>query len=458
MATQEFPLSPRDVGLIETTHRRIRTKIPVPESVPILEELRRAEPRSMGGQPPVVWAGGDRCTIRDPWGNRWIDLCAGVLVAACGHGHPRITRAICEMAAQGLHHAYCFPTEVRARLAAHVKRLLPPPLARVFLLTTGSESAECAIKLARTMGLKRGNERKRVLVTFENAFHGRTMGAQRAGGSPALKSWLGGAADPDFVQAPFPDGYRCEDTSFALFENSLARSGVEPGNVCGVMFETYQGCNATPMPAHYAQALRRWCDRHQALLICDEIQAGFGRCGTWFGFERLGIVPDVACFGKGISGGMPLAACAGTEEVMSLYGPGEMTSTHSANPICAAAALANLEVIEEEKLVENSARLSPILLDACRAMQDVSGGRLGRAAGVGLVAALQFARPGTKDPDPALAWRVVKKAYERGLMLFAPVGVGGAAVKIAPPLTTNEECLREGLEVLAEIVREECEG
>jgi len=451
MATREFPLIPRDVERIETKYRRIRTQIPVPESIPILQRLRAAEPRSMGGQPPVLWDSGEGCLIRDPYGNQWIDFSSGVLVTGAGHGHPKIIKAIQETAGDGLYHAYCFPTQIRARLSAKIQSLLPPPLTRVFLLTTGSEAVECAIKLARTQGLKIGGESKKVFVTFENAFHGRTMGSQLAGGSAALKSWIG-AENHEFVQVPYPDGFRCPDTSFEVFTSALARKGVSPDSVCGVMGETYQGCNASLMPVDYARALRQFCDAHGAILIFDEVQAGFGRTGTLFGFEHYGIVPDLACFGKGISGGMPLSAVAGTDELMSLYGPGEMTSTHSANPVCAAAALANIEVILDEDLVGNARRLEPVLLDAGRKMAAASNGRIGRAEGTGLVMALQFVTPGTTVPDPEAAFEVVSKSIERGVMMFAPVGVGGGAIKINPPLVITDQMLREGLEVIAGIV------
>jgi len=407
----------------------------------------------MGGQPPVVWDSGKGALLRDPYGNQWIDFSSGVLVTSVGHAHPRVVKAIQEMAGKHLYHAYCFPTEIRARLAAKIKSLLPEPLSKVFLLTTGSEAIECAIKLARTKGLEAGGPAKRVIVSFDNAFHGRTMGAQLAGGSPALKAWLGGES-PDFVQVPYPDGFRCPDTSFEVFTRTLAEKGVDPRSVCGVMSETYQGCNARLMPREYAQALTKWCGEHQAVLIFDEVQAGFGRTGTMFGFEHYGIVPDLAVFGKGISGGMPLSAVAGTEELMALYGPGEMTSTHSANPVCAAAALANIEVILEENLVENARRLEPLLLESGRRMMESSKGHIGRADGAGLVIALQFVEPGTTNPDAEAAFEVVQKSVERGVMLFAPVGVGGGAIKINPPLVISEDQLREGIEVIEGVIQE----
>jgi 4-aminobutyrate aminotransferase-like enzyme len=208
------------------------------------------------------------------------------------------------------------------------------------------------------------------------------------------------------------------------------------------------------MPAIYAQALRKWCDCNQALMIFDEVQAGFGRTGAAFGFSHLGVVPDLVACGKGIAGGMPLSACIGTEELMSMYGPGEMTSTHSANTICCAAALANLQIIRDEKLIDNAAKLAPVLRRGAERIQQAAGNKIGRINSTGLVAALQFTKPGTTEPDPEPAWEMVKRAVERGVMLFAPVGVGGCAIKINPPLMISEDMLSEGLDVLVEIAHE----
>ena len=452
MATKEFPLTPETVPPVKTKYRTITTQIPVPESIATLQRLRDLEPRSMGGQPPIIWHHGKGASIFDPYGNCWLDLSAGVLVTASGHGNPAISKAIADMATKGMYHAYCFPTEIRHALVEKLTALLPPPLRRIFLLTTGSEATECCIKLARTNGLKLGGAKKNVLVSFQYGFHGRTMGAQLAGGSAGLKSWLG--EDKSFVQVPFPDGFREKDTSFKTFTEGLARQGINPDNVCGVMGETYQGCNATILPAEYARQLRAWCDQHKAVLICDEIQAGFGRTGKLFGFQHLGIVPDLVACGKGISGGMPLSAVLGTEELMNQFGPGEMTSTHSANPICCAAALANLQFIEQEKLVQRAARLAPVLKKGCQRIQAASRGKITHTAAVGLVCALQFTKPGTTEPNPEAAWVFTWEAVKRGIMLFAPVGVGGCAVKLNPPLVIEEEALKEGLAVLEQVAED----
>ena len=453
MATKEFPLVPEKVAPVKTKYRTIATAIPVPQSIDALKKLRSLEPRSMGGQPPVIWHHGEGFSISDAYGNQWIDFSSGVLVTSSGHGHPAIKKAIADMANQGLYHTYCFASDVRLALVEELTSWLVPPLKRIFLLTTGSEAAECCIKLAMTRGQAVGGAAKNIFVSFENGFHGRTWASQLAGGSAALKAWMG-PLDPRFVQVPFPDGFRQKDVSFGSFEKALKDKGVDPDKVCGVMGETFQGCNACIMPTPYAQALRTWCDAHQAVMIYDEIQAAFGRTGKAFGFQHCGVVPDLVACGKGISGGMPLSAVLGTEELMNLYGPGEMTSTHSANPICCAAALANLRTLRKEKLVENAAKLAPVLKAGAERIAQAAGGKVGKWDAVGLVAALQFTKPGTTMPEPDAAWELVRRTVARGVMLFAPVGIGGCAVKINPPLLINEEALQEGLGVVEAVAKE----
>ncbi|MCB9867840.1 MAG: aspartate aminotransferase family protein [Phycisphaerales bacterium] len=454
MTGPQASLKTEGVEVIETPYRRIHTPIPVPESRELLERLRALEPRSMGGQPPVVWQGGDGVTVHDPYGNRWLDFSSGVLVTASGHGHPAIVNAIRDIAGQGLYHAYGFPTDIRRAVLEELTAWLPAPLGRVFLLTTGAEAVECCLKLARTLGNRRGGPDKNVIVSFHHAFHGRTMGAQLAGGIPGLKSWLGGTGADAFVQVPYPDGFREPDTGFGVFERALEAQGVAGERVCGVISETYQGCNAALIPPDYARALRAWCDRTGALLILDEVQAGFGRTGAPFGFSHLGIVPDLVACGKGISGGMPMSAVLGRDEPMDLYGPGEMTSTHSANPVCCAAALANLQTIRREGLIENAARLAPVLREGLERIQRAADGQIGRIDAIGLVGALQFTKPGTTEPCPAPARELVRRCVAQGLLLFAPVGVGGAAIKINPPLLIPEDALREGLEVMERAARD----
>jgi len=450
---KQFELTPRKVPLVQTKYRRIVTEIPVPESIPILRRLREYEPVSMSGQPLVVWDRAEGIQVFDRWGNMWLDWSSGVLVTNAGHAHPKIAQAIADQARRNLVHNYCFPSEIRAATVEELAKVAPEGLDKVFLLTTGAEACECAIKLARTWGLKVTGRDKITVVTFRNAFHGRTLGAQLAGGIPALKQWIVNL-DPNIVQVPFPDGFRCPDTRFELFLESLDQQGIKPEMVAGVMTETYQGGNASFAPAEYMQKLRSWCDQHQALLICDEVQAGFGRTGTYWGFEHYGVVPDLICCGKGISSGLPISAVIGRAQIMDLYPPGSMTSTHTGNPVCAAAVLANLQVIREEGLVERSRAMGEILQGELRRMAKGFARHVGTVHGKGLVASLHMVKPGGIEPDAELATDVVRRCVEKGLLMFSPVGYAGASVKIAPPLVIGEEPLRESIQVLQEALVE----
>ena len=402
----------------------------------------------MRGQPPVVWDRAEGFQVFDAHGNKWIDWSSGVLIANAGHGRAEIVKAIVDQAQSHLLTNYCFPSEIRARLVERLSGLLPEPLKKVFLLTTGSETIEAVIKLCRMYGMRAGGRSKHVVVSFEKAFHGRTLGSQQAGGIPALKEWIPNL-DPGFVQIPFPDGFHNPDISFDGFLRALRAANVESQNVAGVILETYQGGSASFAPPAYMQALREWCTGHKTLLVCDEVQAGFGRCGTMWGFEHYGIVPDLTCFGKGISSSLPLAAVAGRPDVMDLPLVGSMTSTHTGNPVCCAAALASIDLIVEEHLVENACVMGNILHQRLAGLK-AHVPTIGHVAGKGLVAGVACVKPGTKEPDGNLAWEVVRRCVEKGVLMFAPVGLGGATVKISPPLVITQAAILESTEVLRE--------
>ena len=450
---KEFPLVSIKLEPVSTKFRKLSGSIPNDETIKQIEELREAEPQSMRGQPPVIWDRAEGVNVYDAYGNMWLDFSSGVLVANAGHGAKKIADAIISQASKPLLTTYCFANQPRIKLTQKLVSLAPEGLNKVFILSTGAESTECALKLMRTYGRKTGTNEKSIIVSFENAFHGRTLGAQQMGGSSDGKAWIKNL-DPEIVHVPFPDGFRCEDTSFELFESTLAQLGIEPDNMAGVICETYQGVGPNFMPKQYAKDLRKWCSRHGALLCFDEVQAGFGRCGTMWGFELYDVVPDLFCIGKGVSSSLPISGVIGTEDVMDLFGPNEMTSTHSGNPICCAAALASIEVIEQEKLVENAAKAGLVLQKNLQQIKSEFSDVIGFAPGAGLVAGLLMVKKGGKEPDYELAWNVVNLCFQKGLLMFAPVGVGGGCVKIAPPLCISEEAVMEGCEVIRKAVKE----
>jgi len=449
-----YNLTPIEVAKVATKYRTIKTKIPVPESLPIFESLGQSEPRSMMGQPPIVWDKAEGFTVSDPWGNRWIDWSSGVLITNAGHGREEIRAALRKVIDQELLASYVFVHERRARLAQMLRELSPDPQKyRVFLMSTGSEATENCIKLSKTYGLQKYGPHKKYFVSFNYAFHGRTMGAQLAGGVERQKQWMVDR-DASFVQVPFPDGYKNVDTSFDLFLNTLRDKGVPAGRIAGLMTETYQGGGPDFLPVDYAQKLEAFCHAHDIVMCYDEVQAGFGRTGKMFGYEHYGVRPDLIACGKGISSSLPISAVIGREDIMELYPPGSMTSTHSGSPLPVAAAIANLEIIQKEHLVERAARLGEILIPELHRIRLKHPQVLGCVQGKGLVAGIQVVKPGTKTPDPDMALKINLACFQKGLLMFAPVGAAGECIKIAPPLTITEDALREAIQVLEEAVDE----
>jgi 4-aminobutyrate aminotransferase/diaminobutyrate-pyruvate transaminase/4-aminobutyrate aminotransferase/(S)-3-amino-2-methylpropionate transaminase len=434
---------PIEVEKTETRYRKIKTALPVPESLPILDKLEKYEPQSMLGQPPVIWDRAEGFQVYDPWGNVWID-CA----------HPRIVNALQEQIDKKLIASYVFYHEKRAKLVELLVSLVPENLNKVFLLSTGSEAVENAIKLARTYAIKKYNREKHVIISFSNAFHGRTLGAQQVGGSPALKEWIVNL-DPGFIMVPFPDGFLNEDTRFDVFLNTLEQNHVRPQHVAGVIFESYQGAGPYFLPKDYAKKLEAFCRDNDALLLCDEVQAGFGRTGKWFTFEHYDIIPDLIICGKGISSSLPLAAVIGREDVMNLYKPGSMTSTHSGSPLPVVSAIANIEAMKQDDLVKHAAQMEAVLMNGLKQIQQKHRAQIGFISGMGLVAGLQIVKSGTdREPDAITALGISEKCFQKGLLMFAPVGVGGMCIKICPPLSIPRDALEEGIQVLDQVCDE----
>ena len=450
---KEFSIESVEVPQVETKHRRIVTTIPAPGSIATLETLRNIEPISMRGQPPVVWDRAEGVQVYDAHGNMWLDFSCGVLVTNAGHGTKAIRDAIRDQVDSGLIHNYCFASEERAELVSLLIDIAPDGLEKVFLLTTGSEATECAIKLARTHGIAKGGTKKIGIIGSERAFHGRTLASQMTGGIPGQKDWIVNL-DPAITQVPWPDGYWTEDTSFDLFLKTIEERGLGPEKIAGVMFETFQGVGPDFAPVEYIQQLREWCDVNDVVLIFDEVQAGFGRTGKLWAFEHYGVTPDLICIGKGVTSSLPLSGVIGKTEIMDSYPPGSMTSTHTGNPLSCRAAIASIRSLIDDDLIGNAAKLESVMLNAINTIAVKHSDIVGRVSAKGLVGGLQILESGTKKPSHDIAFDIVERCFRKGLLLFAPVGAWGQTVKLAPPLCITQEAMEEGLEVLAECVYE----
>lgn len=446
----KYSLDPVKVPVVNTKYRSIVTSLPVPESLPVFQQLSEAEPVSMMGQPPVVWDKAEGFQVYDKWGNKWIDWSSGVLITNAGHGRKEIIEALRQVIEHKLLATYVFVHEKRAELTKMLQGLSPDPLSyQVFLLSTGSEATENCIKLAKTFAIEKHGPNKKYLISFKNSFHGRTLGAQLAGGNSRLKTWIVDEGKT-FIQVPFPDGYKNENISFELFSDTLKEKGIDPRDIAGVITESYQGVGPDFLPVDYARKLEAFCRENDIITIYDEVQSGFGRTGKMFCYEHYGIKPDLIACGKGISSSLPLSAVIGRKDIMSLYAPGSMTSTHSGSPLPVVAAIANLRIILEEKLVENARSMGEILMPELHRIRNKYPDVLGCVQGKGLVAGIQVVKAGTKTPDADTAVKINEKCFQKGLLMFAPVGIAGECIKIAPPLVINEEALKESLAVFGE--------
>ncbi|MFJ9634476.1 aminotransferase class III-fold pyridoxal phosphate-dependent enzyme [Streptomyces sp. NPDC101175] len=412
----------------------------------VLNTLRRYEPATMHTQHPVVWDRASGSRIFDRNGRSWLDWTSGILTANAGHARAEVVDAITEQARQGLLHAYMFPTRVRARVVRALSELSGFP--QSVLYTTGAEAVEGALKISSRHAIaRRGmppHGRRPVVVTFEGAFHGRTLGAQLAGGLPAQRDWAP-ALDEAFVRVPFPA--RGQAWSPEIIEAALREIGAGPEDVTCVMGEIYQGSTLRQIDPAAARALREWCTRHGALLIFDEIQSGFGRTGRLFAYEHTGIRPDLLLVAKGLSGSLPISAVLVGDPVFTQHvRPGELTSTHSGNPISLAAAEANLALFADGRIVAEAAHRGQQLADG---LADWAGrkprrrriiGTMGMIAGVACT-------DETGSFDPRSSQRMAAECVELGLLVCVPSTLGGAMLKIMPPVTTSEHELAEALAI-----------
>ncbi|MFQ6130898.1 MAG: aspartate aminotransferase family protein [Armatimonadota bacterium] len=427
---------------------QINTELPGPKARELIALSERHEPNCMSDQVPLVWQRGEGVVITDVDGNQFLDFCSGVLVANVGHCHPHYVRETQAQCAE-LFNCYDFVNPHRARLAEKLVGLTAPHLDKAFILTTGAETIESALKLARRVS--EGHE----IVSFEGAFHGRTFGAMSVGGIGGVKQGFGPLLT-GCIQAPFCYCYRCPfDRSFPDCEHHCLDQLDEvvdrqsTGGICALITEPYQGAAGSIIPPEgYMEKLQAWCREREVLFILDEVQSSFGRTGTMFAYEHYGVEPDLLCLGKGLGSGVPCSAVVGRSEIMDVLSPGEMSSTNGGNPLSCRAALAAIKIVEDEDLPANSARVGGQMMERLIQMQ-ADHECLGDVRGQGLVIGLEIVEDKeSKTPAPELTKRIIHEAYLRGLAMIAPIGLHGNVIRIAPPLVITAEQAQAGLDIL----------
>ncbi|MFN4276627.1 MAG: aspartate aminotransferase family protein [Ferrovibrio sp.] len=433
----------------------MQTALPVPESLPILNDLEQFESRSMHGQMPVVWDRAEDFQVFDRWGNTWIDYTSTIFVANAGHANPRIVKALREVIDHGLLHTYSYATEIRAKFLRRLIEVTPEQFDKAYLMSSGTEATEAVVKLMRMNGQRRG-KRRLGIMSFEGAYHGRTQGAAMIGGTAAGRTWIG-FEDPNVHQVPFPYTWSLKNGEtgrdrFNAHLDLLRGKGLDLAkDLCGFMFEAYIGWAAAFIPTDYVQAAAEFAKANGILLGFDEVQGGFGRTGKMFVHEHYGVEPDLIATGKGISSSLPLSAVLGRKELLDLPDVGSMSSTHSANPLVCAAGLANLDEIVSRDLCGAAARMGRIMLDRLRAIQAKYPDRISHVIGEGMLAALIFKKPGSDEPDGLTASLICQRAMHKGVLL---VHTGRESIKFGPPLTMPEDVMNEGMDVLEESIEE----
>ncbi len=393
---------------------------------------------------PLVIAGGKGAMVEDVDGNRYIDWMAGIAVSATGYNHPKVVAAIQEQAGKYLH--ICgtdFYYDGMSRLCARLAKLMPgKDKKRVFLTNSGTEAVEGAVKLARY------HTKRPHLIAFDGAFHGRSYAAVSLTASKVKYKAGFGPLLPGVAHLPYDNPYRGVDGVDAA--KNLFESKVPPNEVAAVFMEPIQGEGGYIMPRpDFVRAWRRICDEHGILLVFDEIQSGVGRTGRMWACEHYGVEPDILLTAKGLGSGMPIGAIIAKESLMT-WPAGSHGTTFGGNPVCCAAALATLDVVEDE-LRANAAKMGERLLAGLRKLQQKHA-CIGDVRGVGLMIGVEFVKDRrTKEPAAALAHDLEQLAFTKGLLLLS---CGKSVIRVAPPLVLDEHDVDAGLAILDECLSE----
>ena len=412
----------------------------------LLERRQQAVARGVFSSTPIFAERALNAELWDADGKRYIDFAIGIAVCNTGHCHPKImaaAKAQCDLFTHTAFQVSAYETYIA--LAERLNELAPMEDAKSVFFSTGAEAVENAIKIARIATGRQG------VIAFKGAFHGRTALTSALTGKIIPYKAGGGVPVPAVFHAPFPvphHGISVKDALSGL--ETIFKVDIEAKDVAAIIVEPVQGEGGFyQASAEFLQALRDICDRHGIVMICDEIQTGFGRTGKMFAIEHSGVIPDLITVAKAIAGGFPISGVVGKRSVIDQPGPGGMGGTYGGNPVACAAAHAAISVIQEENLcgrsVEIGARMVTRLKDL-KAREDVPP--IGDVRGLGAMVAFELVREsGGNDPDPEAAAALTAKALEHGLILLV-CGYWGNTVRLLAPLTIPDNHLEEGLDII----------
>ncbi len=436
--------------------RRIATAIPGPISAELSKRRVAAVAKGVGSTMPVFAARAGGGIVEDVDGNRFIDLGSGIAVTTIGNASPRVIDAVREQVADFTHTCFMVtPYESYVAVAEHLNRLTPGSYEkRTALFNSGAEAVENAVKIAR---LYTG---RTAVVAFDHAYHGRTnltMGLTAK--SMPYKSGMGPFA-PEIYRAPMSYPYRD-----GLIDKEWGTNGelaaeraltvidkqIGAANLAAVIIEPVQGEGGFIVPAPgFLPALRAWCSANDVVFIADEVQSGFARTGAMFACDDEGIEPDLIITAKGIADGLPLSGVTGRAEIMDATHVGAVGGTYGGNPLACAAALATIETIELDGLLDRAKEIERLMKDRLGRLQ-ADDDRIGDVRGRGAMIAVELVKSGTAEPDPDLTKTLCGAAHAQGVIVLS-CGTFGNVLRFLPPLSISDDLLNEGLDVLAAIL------
>ncbi len=436
------------------------TDWPGPESRKLQQERDQYVPRGMASTVPVFARSGRGATLTDVDGNTYIDFATGISVMNLGHSHPRVVEAIVQQAQSLVHSgAPVMMPEAYVRLARRLCEITPGQFPKkALLLNSGAEAVENAVKVVRQA------TGRPAIISFHNAFHGRTLLAMTLTGKTMPYRQNFGPFAPEVYQVPYPYEYRrpagmaAESLGGACVEavRQLFKTTVSADRVAGILVEPIQGEGGFVVPPpDFLPGLRGLCTEFNIPLIVDEVQTGFGRTGRMFAVEHLGVEPDLMVLAKSLGGGLPLAAVVGRSELMDAAAPGGLGGTYGGNPVACAAALAVIDVLVEDHLPERGARIGSGALERMRAWMERFA-CIGDVRGLGAMVAIELVLDRvTREPAPKLTTQVLQECHRRGLVILK-AGLYDNVIRLLFPLTSTEGEIDRGLRILEESLTIAC--
>ncbi|MDA7087707.1 4-aminobutyrate--2-oxoglutarate transaminase [Pseudomonas sp. SA3-5] len=417
----------------------------------LMQRRTAAVPRGVGQIHPIFADRAENATVIDVEGREFIDFAGGIAVLNTGHLHPKVIAAVQQQLSKLTH--TCFQVlayEPYVELCEKINAKVPGDFAKkTLLVTTGSEAVENAVKIARAATGRAG------VIAFTGAYHGRTMMTLSLTGKVNPYSAGMGLMPGGVFRAQYP----CElhgvstDDAIASIER-IFKNDAEPRDIAAIIIEPVQGEGGFYIaPKEFMQRLRALCDQHGILLIADEVQTGAGRTGTFFAMEQMGVAADLTTFAKSIAGGFPVAGVCGKAEYMDAIAPGGLGGTYAGSPIACAAALAVMQVFEEEQLLERCQAVGERLVGGLKAIQ-AKHKSIGEVRALGAMIAMELCEDGDlHQPNAALTGQIVAKARDKGLILLS-CGTYGNVLRVLVPLTAADELLDRGLAIIAECFAE----